>query len=625
MQQVNSVWPEFPEKAVDRHHTVEGEVVRPGLFAHTPPIKEPGSPSGKFFAGTRKGKLYVRAASSKLQQAIADPEEGWHWDIAGAKWSPDGKYIAVKQIDDRKVPKIPIVDWTNGQEQLRMINYSRAGEPVEKHQVYIVEVANGKTVKINHGLEDPYIHIQSWSPDGEKLRIFRTDRLMKEMELLFADTKSGSVQTIVTESSETYILGISLMQGYESSLDHLDIITFLDDRKQFIWASERSGFNQLYLYDFNGKLIRPLTENNLSGHVLNNVLVNEKKAWVYFTASADMENPYHQQLYRIKLDGSSLQKITEAPQLPEVRFSSSKDTLWVLKAGLPDLMQIDEYSAKGEFQKTVWNRDLQFLDEAGFDPEYAKVPAADGTAQLEALILKPSDFNPRASYPVIEYIYGGPHTILVPRQIYSPPLWSAYLIANQGFIVVMLDGRGTPGRGKKFQDHSYGRFGQVEIADHAAALRHLFKERQYMDSTRLGIWGHSWGGYFALRAAILEPTLYKAVQISAPAVDPLGMRVAVEPYMGCLPKDCPEAYKKGANTAIIKDLNQPLLIVHGTADDDVPLAEAMKLNKALVESGNRNYELMLLPNVDHIVMRHPAWAPATLGFFVKHLKDNEKQ
>lgn len=623
MEKLRGIVPVFPAEAIAGYNPIEGEIVRQGLFAHSRPIREPGSPQGEKYAGTLDGNLYIRNKDSDVRQIIAKADNGWRWDVEGAKWSPNGNLLAVKQIDDREVPRISITKFEHGEEQESMIPYTRAGEPVEKHQVYVVDVNSGKTVAVDHGSNDPYLHIQGWSADNEDLRLFRTDRLMKKLDILTANAATGAVEKVLTETSETYILGLPLLQGYADYLDYLSPLHSLDQRDQFIWTSERSGFNHLYLYTSNGEIIRPLTEGKLNGLVHRIVEVDNRRGQVYFTASANKEDPYLEQLYRIDLDGEELQKIAEAPVLSEVRFSSFMDSIWVLREGLPHLFQIDLYTPDGSHQKTSWSPDLSFIRESGFAPEFVKAKSADGETMIEVLVLKPFDFDPEKKYAVIESIYGGPNEMHIPRQLQSPPLWMNQMLANQGFVVLMTDGRGTPGRGKIFQDYSFSRFGQVELEDHVAVLNQLGKERPYMDLSRIGIMGHSWGGYFALRALLKHPDLYRAAHITAPAVDPFTNRVAVEAYMGCLPEDCPESYQKGANTEIVKNLSGPLMIVHGTADDDVPLEESEKLLKAFSMAGKENIEFKKYPGVDHIVMRSPQWGPEMLGFFKKHLKGQE--
>jgi dipeptidyl aminopeptidase/acylaminoacyl peptidase len=197
--------------------------------------------------------------------------------------------------------------------------------------------------------------------------------------------------------------------------------------------------------------------------------------------------------------------------------------------------------------------------------------------------------------------------------------WRNQWLADHGFVVITLDGRGTPGRGKAFQDFVYGRFGTFEIADHAAALEQIAHQHPYMDMDRVGIFGHSWGGYFVLRALMSRPDLFKAGVASAPVVDPIDMRVSLEPYMGCLPKDCPSAYAAGSVTDRAEEIGGKLLLIHGTADDAAPIGESMKLAGAMISAG-RPFDFIPMPEANHTsIFRGSYWNDRVLEYFLEHL------
>ncbi len=614
--------PEFPRGFGSVPSPAHPVVVQPGLFSYSPPIFESVSPSADWLAGTdTEGDLYVRAAGSQEKRIIARADAPWRWDVEGAAWSPDGRRIALERIDDHDVPRIPIVDWTDEHETVKNIPYSRVGETLPREQIAIVDVASGHTTHIRHGSDDPYIRIVGWSADGRSLRLLRADRLLKHVDLLSADAATGAVTAILHEGSNTYIVGLKFLDGYESQLDSLHLAWFLDTRGEFLWTSERNGFRHIYLYGANGHLIRPLT-TMLPGLVHRIMAVDEERGRVYFTASTDTLHPYRQQLYRVSLDGGAPLELTEAGTIPRVELSHSMDSIAVLRLGVPGLFQVDVLDADGANAHTTWEADLGVLKESGGAPEVVWSLAADGKTRLRSMLFEPVHFDPGKSYPVIEYIYGAPTVKAVPDQLRLPWFWQMRLLANDGYIVVVTDGRGTPGRGKKFQDFAYGRVGQVEIADHAAVLRELARDRPYMDLSRVGIMGHSWGGYFALRALFVEPKLYKVAHISAGALDLPRFRVAIEPYMGCLPADCPEAYARGKSSPLIPKLEGPLSINQGTADDDVPFSDAMKLVHSL-EASAKDFELTIYPGAGHMVMTSPQWQARMRDFFRRHLVDGD--
>ena len=615
-----SLRPHFPEGFGPPPINVHPAVVRPGLFDYSPPIREVVSPAADRLVGTdAQGNLYVRLAGHQDKRIIARAQPPWRWDVEGAAWSPDGRRIAIKRIDDHAVPRIPIVTWTGTHESVKQVPYSRVGEPLPKEQVMIVDVASGHATPVAHGFADPYVHIVGWSGDGRSLRLLRAGRLLKHLDLLGADAATGAVTPLLHQHSKTFIVGLKLLDGYEDQLDALHLAWFLDTRGQFLWTSERNGFRHIYLYREDGHLVRPLT-TMLPGLVNRIVGVDEKHGWVYFIASTDTLHPYRQQLYRVSLAGGDPQKLAEAGTIPRVEFSRSMDRIAVLRSRIPDLFQVDVLDADGTNVQTTWKADLDFLEAGGVAPEIAWNLAADGKTRLRSMLFKPQPFERGKRYPVIEYIYGGPHAKAVPDQIQTHWFWQMWWLARQGYVVVATDGRGTPGRGKAFQDFAYGRIGQVEIADHAAVLRELAHDRPWMDLARVGVLGHSTGGYFALRALLLEPTLYTAAHISAAEFDLPQFRVWIEPYMGCLPADCPDAYAKGRNSVLVPTLQGRLSINKGTADRDVPFADTMKLVSAL-ESAGKDFELAVYPGANHIVMTAPEWAPRMHAFFRRELKE----
>ncbi|MUP44433.1 hypothetical protein E0K83_01570 [Gramella sp. BOM4] len=219
----------------------------------------------------------------------------------------------------------------------------------------------------------------------------------------------------------------------------------------------------------------------------------------------------------------------------------------------------------------------------------------------------------------MEWIYGPANTSVIQRSVLSPANIQLQNLANQGFIFLMIDGRGTPGRGAGFRNFSYANFGQVELQDHISAIQQLAAKHSFIDSDRIGVSGHSWGGHFALRAVLEHPEIYKAAHLSAAAIDPVSFRVAIEAYMGCLPTDCPEAYRKAALTPHLDKLKAPILIHHGTADDDVPIEDSYELVEALQNLNYRDFEFIEFEAMDHIIMRNPKWEQDLIHFFKKEL------
>lgn len=612
---------ESPLEFESKEPEIKVKPLRPGLFAHVRPVFEVASPDGKTAAGTIEGSLYLRQAGSEKRKIIAEPISSKNWDVYGALWSPDGKALAVKTIDETGVPQIPLVDWTAKREKVLMKTYSRAGEKIPVHQIFLVNVETGKTIPIKNAQEFPYLHILDWSADGERFYFLRSDRLTRNLELLAADASNGETKLVFKETNEYGTLWWQMLQGYDGRMRNAKLVSVLNNGN-FVWTSERNGFKHLYLYDRNGKLIRPLTVGKDAGFVKDIAAVDEKRGFVYAVMQGAGDDIYAQTLYRFSLPDGKAKKLADGPTI-SVESSKRLNKLRIARTGFPDILEVEEMNADGSELKTIWSPDLSFLKDYGFAPEIVDTVAADGKTPIRSLLIKPKDFDPAKSYPVIEQIYGGPNANVFDNAIPDPSTLSLQQVADRGFIVVLTDGRGTPNRGQEFGNFAAGRFGQVEIADHAAALRHLAEKRKYMDISRVGIFGHSTGGYFALRALLEEPELYKAGALLAPVVDLSSARVAFEPFMGCLPAVCPAAYKAGDNLDKIEQLKAPLLIIHGTDDDDVPVAESFKLINVLQNTGKK-HELVLLPGTHHIIQRSPLVYPKIISFFDSHLMNAPK-
>lgn len=611
---------DFPEWIFEKfdNYNPEAKILGDGLFTHLPPIPEPYSETNNQFAGTHEGKLYIRNKASDSLTILLNPDPNIYWSMDNAMWSPDGRYIAAKQVEDYNVPEIDLRK--KDSKEIIKKKYSRAGEPIPKHIFYIVAVTSGEKREIKFDEKFPYIHLLQWSANSQKLYFLIANRLLKEVQLIAVDVNTGTKTTLLKETSKSYLIGLNLLQGYSNRLINSKHVVFFEERYQFTWMSEKTGYNQIYLYDALGNLKRPLTNFAENGVVVSIDAIDKENGWIYFKARGNKDDPYQLQIYRTSLNKPIVEKITTSPGMLDVFFRKSMDTLWVFRSELPKTLQLERYTSQGAYIDSPWQANDSIFSQNPINFEYEWVLAADGVTKLQTFILKPVDFDPSKKYPVVEHIYGGSFINVVVRDVLDMSLWEMNKLAQEGFIVVYIDGRGTSERGKEFQDFSYGKLGQVELEDHVEALTQLAQKRPYMDLNRVGIYGHSWGGHFALRALVEFPELYKAGHINAAALDPENFRIAVEPFMGCLPQECPESYKKAAISNKLGRLKAPLMIVHGTNDDDVPIADAYQLVTHLKALRYTNYEFVVDEGADHIVMKNRNWLPQMINFFKTKLK-----
>ena len=611
-----------PSLSEEERRRLVPRTVRKGFFAYFPDVMEVLSPDRRWFAGTKDHNLGLRSTDDDRSiQITTDGVKDYEWDVEGAKWSPDSLKLAIKKVDSRKVSYTPIVHWLKPREEVEWIHYTKAGGPLPQTEIFVVDILSKQLVRVDTGEEsDQYFHILRWRPDGSELLFFRISRDFKTLELMAANPTTGSTRVVFTETQKTFVIGTFVI-GFEfvfpDWFKSLRLFTLLEDGKRFIWASERDGWRHIYLYDMAGTLIRRLTEGKIP--VVSIEEVDEKTGWVYFTAHAEKQRPYDTQLYRVGLESKGFVRLTEATGQHDIQFAPSKEFFLDTHSTTDRQPTVELRRADGRLLQVLSKANIDAVKELKrIPPEEFMVKAADKKTDIYGVLYKPYDFDPNREYPVVEGIYAGPTTAIVPRTFTEGV--EAQALAQLGFIVFNVDGRGTPGRGKEFQDVVYGNFGRNEISDHVAALKQLAEKRSYMDLSRVGIVGHSWGGYFAIRALLLAPDVYHVGIASAPAVDLSDFRVSIEPYMG-LPQNNEEAYEYGSNLRLAGNLKGKLLLIHGTSDDDVLFSATMKMVKALIRAG-RPYDLIVLPEQHHIPSgtSRTYWLEAIRRYFQEHLK-----
>jgi dipeptidyl aminopeptidase/acylaminoacyl peptidase len=290
----------------------------------------------------------------------------------------------------------------------------------------------------------------------------------------------------------------------------------------------------------------------------------------------------------------------------------------------PDQPQVVELrNSDGKLLQTLSKANIDRLAEIQWkEPEEFVAKASDGKTDLYGLIYKPFDFDPNKQYPVIDFIYGGPQVKVVSHS-FGGGLWDVlpHAFAQPGFIVITVDARGTPDRGKAFQDVVYGNFGRNEIPDHVAVLKQLAAQRIYMDMDRVGIMGGSWGGYFTVRGMLSAPDVYKVGVATYPVYDLYDHRAGpIEPYMG-LPQNNRDGYEYGSSLKLVANLKGKLLLVHGTSDVNATFSATMKMVDALMQA-DKPYDLIVFPESTHGLTGRARsyWLDAARRYFVEHLQ-----
>src|SRR5688572_6304470 len=377
-------------------------------------------------------------------------------------------------------------------------------------------------------------------------------------------------------------------------------VTPLPDDSGFLWMSERDGWRHVYHYGYDGALKKKVTAGAFPVHRV--VRVDSARRQIYVLASADSSRPYDRHVYRVALGDTGFTALTSAPGQHAPVFSPSGNFFIDSYSSLTQPHTVELRRTDGTLIKRLGQAPLAKLAEAGYTPPMPfRVKAADGTTDVYGVLYRPVDFDSTKRYPIVDYIYAGPF-LAVHQMTYVPSGGAGAMhrisasLAQMGFVVAMLDARGTPGRGKAFQDANYGRIGQIEISDHVAALRALARSRPYIDTTRAGIVGHSWGGYFALRGMLTAPDFFKVGYAGAPG-DLTEAASINEPNMG-LSASNQTGYDAGSNVRLASALRGKLKIMHGTSDVMAPLSTTMRMVQALIQA-NKTVDLLIMPGQPH--------------------------
>ena len=583
-----------------------------------PDRKERLSPDGKRLTHIQNYNLWIRSATTnELRQLTTDGRENYGWE--NAAWSPTGRQLLVTRTDTAPVHKQPLVEWLSRDQNVRFLPFVQVGGPLPRVELYLVDPEDGKSRKIDTGQAagdyDSFIIPLRWRVGGSEFLFMKMTRDWKRLELRAADAVTGRSRILLTEEQPTFLAGTYL--GNVASF----LASLLDDDQHFIWRSQRDGWSHLYLYDFSGRLNRRLTTGQFP--VLNVEAVDEKAGWVYFNARAEARL-YDTHLYRVPLGRSGpMARLTTGQGVHSAQFSPSGQ-YFVDTFSSPTTPPISELRrADGNFVRGVARGTVaDFTPKDWTPPEEFVVKAADGVTDLYGLLYRPYGFDPSKRYPIVETIYAGVGEQAIPH-IFSDAVPDSLLLQGgeplneglrrAGFVVFAVDGRGTPGRSKAFEDVVYGRLGQHEIPDHVAALKAVAATRPYMDMERVGIAGPSYGGFFAIRALLQAPEVYKVAVARAPGGNRLdGPQGGTEPYMGTPGPANVEAYAAASNEQLIAGMRGKLMLVLGTSDMNTPFYNIRYVE--YLARADKDYRLVILPQAGHSTGKNPYVLSNTLRF-----------
>ena len=578
------------------------------------------SPDGKSAAFIRNYNLWVKDLESGAEVQLttdgvkefgyATNNAGWvHNDSPVLTWSDDSRQIATFQHDGRGVRDMYLVSTNVGSPRLEAWKYPMPGDSVifRVSRVILSKGADGtwsmvrlqmppdqhRSTVSDHIACGDIICDTQWYPDGSKFAFISSSRDHKQAWLRIADPRTGEVRTVLEEKSATQI-------GDASQPENLWRI--LPGTNEFIWWSDRDDWTHLYLYDLTtGALKNRITTGE--GNVSDIVRLDEKKRQIWFTAQAREagRDPYFQHFYRIGFDGKGLTLLT--PEVANHSVSLSPDGKYFVDTySTPDTPPVSVLrDLNGKIVQPLEKADVTRLLASGWRaPIPVTAKARDGKTDVYGLMYVPSKLDSTRKYPIINHIYPGPQSGSVGPRMFVPARGDNQALAELGFVVVEIDGMGTPGRSKTFRDFYYGRMGDNTLPDQISAMKELASRHRFIDIDNVGIWGHSGGGFATAAAMFRYPDFFK-VGISESGnhdnrnyEDDWGER-----YQGLLTRSGPnDNYAEEANQTHAKNLKGKLFLIHGMMDDNVPPVNTQLVVDALMKAG-KDFDQIMLPHARH--------------------------
>jgi len=566
------------------------------------------SPDGRYVAYVREKNIYTQdLATMRIRQLTRDGggyiingTSDWVYEEEfrlrdGFRWSPDGRYIAYWQFDTEGVPEFSLINYTDDlYPKITTFPYPKVGQQNPACRLGVVSAKGGRTrwFEPPGDPRDHYIPKMQWL-DSKTIVFQRLNRLQNTDEVTLGDVRNRRVRTLLIERDPAWL--------------DLAEIRWLEDRRSFLWLSERDGWRHLYLVSDLGKKLTILTRGLFD--VISVAGVDQARGWVYYIASP--ENPTQRYLYRCALDGSGkVERITPRGRPGIHDYQLSRDCKWAFHTyssfGVPPVKELVSLPEHRSIRTLVDNAELR-EKLAGIrmgQHEFFRIDIGQGVV-LDAWCIKPPAFDPNAKYPLFFYVYGEPagQTVL-DKWGGQKYLWHQ-MLAQRGYIVMSVDNRGTPApRGRLWRKCIYRQIGILASADQAAAARKIIETRPYVDPERIGIWGWSGGGSMSLNAIFRYPDLYDtAIAIAFISNQRFYDTIYQERYMG-LPDDNADGYKNGSPITFAHQLEGNLLIIHGTADDNCHYQSFQALVNELIKH-NKYFSMMSYPNRTHSIKEGP--------------------
>jgi dipeptidyl-peptidase-4 len=554
------------------------------------------SPDGRYISFVRNNNLFVLDISSGRERALtSDGGEkvfngrlDWVYEEElygrgnkrGYWWSPDSKRIAYLRLDEADVASFPVVDHIPRAQVLEETAYPLAGEPNPRARLGIVDAAGGKTVWADTSKYEPkdFLIVRvAWSPDG-RVVYQAQDRAQTLLELNSVGANDGKPTMLFREQTKTWV-------------EAVDNPRWLKDGS-FLWKSERDGFMHLYHYSADGKLIKKVTDGRWEVRELD--AVDEANGVIYFRATE--HSPIAEQVYRIRLDGSQMTRLSQAEGNHRPNFNPQGTLFIDYWSDVNTPTQVRLFGADGQMVRAIDENKVDALKQYKLGKtEFLQVKTRDGFV-MEAMMIRPPDFDPSKKYPVMSFTYSGPHAPQVKNSWGAQTYMWHQMLAQKGYIIWVCDNRSASGKGAESAWPVYRNLGALELQDLEDGLSYL-KSQPFVDGSRIGLWGWSYGGY--MTAYALTHSKSFKMGIAGGTVTDWGNydSIYTERYMQT-PQRNPEGYKTSSVLQAAGNLSGKLLLIHGAIDDNVHMANTIQLVYALQKAG-KQFDLMLYPKSRH--------------------------
>jgi dipeptidyl-peptidase-4 len=559
------------------------------------------SPDGALLGYERDGDLFVSELASgretQLTRGATETVYNGHFDwvyeeefgMAQAwNWSPDGRFIAFWQVDESAEPVIQLTDYDGRHPDWERIRIPQPGDSNPRVRIGVVDVRSGRQVWLDPGeTGDYYVPRIYWTSRPDTLAMLTLNRRQNEVKLRFFDVRTGGQRLVLTETSKTWLDVYDFYAGVQ------DLMSFPAGIQQFFWISDRDGWQHIYRYDYSGKLVNQVTRGAWSVTRIEGISPADQT--IYY--SSTQASPLQRQLYAIRFDGSRPRRISQTPGTHHIDMSPDARYYIDRWSSTRQPRQVELWTTAGKQLKSLEEnaRVAEWLQSHAFGPtELFSFVTAD-SVRLDGSIVKPVPFDSTHRYPVIFSVYGGPGS----QQVYDEFSASGFTqwLAQQGFIVVGLNNRGTNNYGTAFMKLVYGHLGRWESHDFAEAARYL-TTLPYVDGSRIGIMGTSYGGYSTVYTMAMYPDVFSVGVANSPGTDwRLYDTIYTERYMGLLDEN-PDGYAESSAVENAGKITGHLLVIHSMMDDNVHPQNTMQLLTALTNAG-RDVDLRIYPPGRH--------------------------